>query len=365
MTGGVFNASRLRLARRCRGFTKKALAERVKLDVRSVSGYENEEFRPELASLTAIAAELSFPIEFFYGEELEEPAVESASFRSMARMSASQRDMALGNGTLALALNDWIEKRFELPALDLPDLSRGGHPEGAADMLRHHWGLGESPVKNMIHLLESKGIRVFSLTLNAVEVDAFSIWRNGRPFVFLNTKKSTEHSRFDAAHELGHIVLHRHGAPRGPDAEREANAFASAFLMPKASIIHQGRGLLLATVDTLIKLKKHWIVSVAALAYRLHALGLLSEWHVRSLFIEITKRGYRKKEPEEAPREKSLLLEKIFKALETDRVTSSQIAAQLHISSKQFNDLIFGLAPDTGLAQTNSRPHLRLVKSSE
>jgi IrrE N-terminal-like domain len=57
----------------------------------------------------------------------------------------------------------------------------------------------------------------------------------GEPFVFLNTLKSGEHSRFDAA-ELGHLVLHRHAAPNGQEAEQDANAFASALLMPSASV---------------------------------------------------------------------------------------------------------------------------------
>ncbi len=75
--------------------------------------------------------------------------------------------------------------------------------EAAAEMLRAHWGIGELPVKNMIALLESRGIRVYSLAIDAKEVDAFSMWKGGRPFVFLNTFKSAEHCRFDAAREIG------------------------------------------------------------------------------------------------------------------------------------------------------------------
>jgi len=69
--------------------------------------------------------------------------------------------------------------------------------------LRRLWGLGELPIKNIIHLLEAKGIRVFSLSIDSAQVDAFSMWHVNRPFVFLNTKKSCEHSRFDVAHKLG------------------------------------------------------------------------------------------------------------------------------------------------------------------
>lgn len=46
-----------------------------------------------------------------------------------------------------------------------------------ATTLRRHWGLGEQPIKKMIHLLEVNGVRVFSLVIDAVEVDAFSMWR--------------------------------------------------------------------------------------------------------------------------------------------------------------------------------------------
>jgi hypothetical protein len=78
-------------------------------------------------------------------------------------------------------------------------------------------------------LLEARGIRVFSLTEPCFELNAFSHWVAVTPFVFLNTMKTAESSRFDAAHELGHLVLHRHGAPQGRVAgERTRPGFLSA-----------------------------------------------------------------------------------------------------------------------------------------
>jgi hypothetical protein len=84
-------------------------------------------------------------------------------------------------------------------------------PDTAALYLRQNWGLGERPIPNMLKLLEAKGVRVFSLAENTKAVDAFSVWRNGLPYVFLNIAKSAERSRFDASHELGHLVMHKHG----------------------------------------------------------------------------------------------------------------------------------------------------------
>lgn len=80
--------------------------------------------------------------------------------------------------------------------------------------IRNHWGIGERPIGNMVHLLEAKGVRVFSLTERSRRIDAYSLWLEGIPFVFLNTMKTAEHGRTDAAHELGHLLMHRHGAPR-------------------------------------------------------------------------------------------------------------------------------------------------------
>ncbi len=161
--------------------------------------------------------------------------------------------MALSQGALALHLNRWLEEKFELPQALVPELSREKTPEAAAEALRREWGSGNAPVRNMVHLLESKGIRVFSLSVKAREVDAFSMWSGDTPFMFLNTQKTAEHSRFDSAHELGHLVLDRHAACQGRESERRADAFASAFLMPRSSVLANVPRF--PTIDQLIRLK--------------------------------------------------------------------------------------------------------------
>jgi Zn-dependent peptidase ImmA (M78 family)/DNA-binding XRE family transcriptional regulator len=337
-----FNSTRLTLARRRRGLTKTRLADLLGVEVRSITGYEGDEYKPDRDRLTQLAETLHFPVQFFFGDDLDEISPDIVSFRSMSKMTAGQRDTALGSGAIALLLNQWIEQRFELPQVALPDLSQEASPEAAADILRRLWGLGELPVKNMIHLLETKSVRVFSLSIDTTQVDAFSMWHVQTPFVFLNTMKSCEHSRFDAAHELGHLVLHRHAGARGQEVEREANAFASAFLMPRASVLANAPRM--ATVDQLIRFKPYWTVSVAALAYRLHDIGLVSDWHYRTLCIEIAKRGYRKQEPNEAHRETSQVLAKIFSALREDGVTKMDIAAALNVHTDELDQLVFGLA---------------------
>ena len=68
--------------------------------------------------------------------------------------------------------------------------------------IRSMWGIGERPIRNTIHLLELHGVRVFALAAETAVVDAYSFWRNDVPYILLNTGKSAERSRMDAAHEL-------------------------------------------------------------------------------------------------------------------------------------------------------------------
>lgn len=338
---GHYNPERLTLARQKNGLTKIQLAKLAEIDVRSVTSYEKAK-RPRLAILERIANLLGFPLEFFFAiEPLDVPTQDAVSFRSLARMTASNRDMALAQSALCICLDRYFEEKFEMPPVNVPDLSYIGSPEAAADFLRRDWAIGNRPIGNLVHLLESKGIRIYSLSISSDTVDALSTWRNDTPYVFLNLLKSAEHGRFDAAHELGHLVLHRHSSPGGREAEQEAHAFASAFLMPRASILANAPRF--ATIDQLEKLKRVWGVSVAALNYRLHSVKMTTDWHYRLLCIEIAKRGLRKREDSGLERESSQVLKKILDTLAKEGISRSDIAKELHISRASLESMLLGL----------------------
>lgn len=337
----MFNPTRLTVARKRNGLTMTALAADIGMSPRTVSAYEAG-LQPPLEVLDRIARTLGFPIAFFSGADLDTPQANSVSFRALSKMSAVERDRALSQGALALELNTWIEQRFDLPSSQLTDLSQETDPEAAAASLRQQWGLGEGPVRNMIHLLETKGVRVYSLAVDSLNVDAYSYWHDETPMVFLNTRKSAERSRFDAAHELGHLVLHRHARKEDTRlAEDDANRFASSFLMPRAGTI--ARAPRFVTVQNLIARKKYWIVSAAALNHRMHELGITNAWQYRHLSAEISKRGYRTDEPDPAPRESSQLLSKVLAALRGDSLSQRDIAGSLNYPSAEIEQLIFGL----------------------
>lgn len=360
----MFNPARLVLARRRRKLTKKAIAEALGMDPKTLTRYEKLEVVPPVESLQAIADFLGYPVKFFHEGDIDEPTPDSASFRSLSSMPAKDRDAALSAGAIAFLFSDWVDDRFALPAVDLLDLKEGASPEGAAQALRSHWAIGDRPIRNVVHLLEAKGIRVFSLVENTQSVDAFSLWRKNCPFIFLNTAKTAERSRFDAAHELGHLVLHKHGGAQGDRAaEDQANQFASAFLMPEDDV----RAVLprIRSLGQIVEAKSRWKVSVAALNYRLHKIGVTSDWQYRNFCIQISEQ-FGKKEPKGINRETSVVWEKIFTELRKEGISKALIAEKIYVPVQELEDLLFQLTNMqllTGEAKIpqKSKADLRLV----
>lgn len=341
MHEGRFNRDRLDLARRRRGMTKRALAGAAGISIRSLAGYFRDEREPEQATALRFAEILRFPVEFFYGTTLDEVSQEGPSFRALSKMTARQRDQATAGGTLGVYLCDWIERRFRLPGPDIPQYEYAD-PEIASMELRARWGLGARPIRQIVPLLELHGVRVFSLAEDTLSVDAYSVWRGETPFIFLNTQKSAERSRMDAAHELGHLVIHsRGGTQRNRQAEREAQQFGASFLMPRASVTAvASRGM---SLEEIVRAKHHWIVSAAGLTYRLHELGLLTRYEYSQRFIEIGRLNYRTEEPEPARRERSQVLEKVFGRLKERGIPVSSVAEELSIHPDEIGKLLIGL----------------------
>jgi Zn-dependent peptidase ImmA (M78 family)/DNA-binding XRE family transcriptional regulator len=360
----MFTASRLNLARRRRGLTQVELSRRVGLTAQSLSNYENGRQTPSAQVIERLATVLGFPTSFFHAHDIDCLLPDSVSFRARSKVSAAKREMALSVGRLAIEFSDWVSQRFHLPGPDLPSLSKPD-PETAAAMVRARWNLGLAPIHNSVHLLEAHGIRVFSLAPEYSEVDAFSFFHEGTPFIFLNTMKSAERSRFDAAHELGHLILHAQGCDlTRVEAEQEANDFASAFLMPRESVIaHMPPSPL---VDQIIYGKKIWNVAALALTYRLHDIGMLSDWHYHNTCIELGRRGYRSGEPDGMVRETSQLLTKVFQALRHRGLNKVDIADDLKIDPDELNGYVFGLVMTVldGTANrtiSTPRPALRVL----
>src|SRR3981081_3129834 len=118
----MFNRSRVLLARERRGVTKEALAAQSQISTRSLAAYESGAKTPAPRTIKVIAESLGFPISFFEGADLREPPHKAISFRALSHLSARDRDRAISSSTFALSLSQWIDARFNLPAIDVPRL---------------------------------------------------------------------------------------------------------------------------------------------------------------------------------------------------------------------------------------------------
>ncbi len=212
----------------------------------SIAQYEKGS-RPTQATLAQICLTLGMPRDFFgAGATPELLPASSAHFRSLRSTTSKAREQVLAYGELSLQLVDLIADYIDFPPVDLPDLDlpeqlTAEAIEDAASQLRAHWGLEPGPVPSIVQLLEAHGVIVLRLPGRTdPRVDALSTWAGKRPLVFLSrSKEDKARSRFDGAHELGHLLLHPDTEPGSKLVESEANAFASELLMPREQILEQ------------------------------------------------------------------------------------------------------------------------------
>lgn len=338
-----FNGSKLRLARNRRGWSASRLARELGVSLRTVQRWEGDSVSPSPETVEALAALLDFRANFLYGEDIEALPLEKVSFRALSKMSAGARDGAISAGRIGTQISDWILKNYIVPTEDLPTLT-GYDPEVAAAVMRARWGKGDAPVPNLLHLLESHGIRIFGLDPAFEHVDAFSFISHTGPIIFLNTGKSGERQRFDLAHELGHLVMHQEATGLSTRSiEQQAHRFAAAFLMPRPDVVAQplwGAGL-----SVVLAAKERWRVSAMALTHRLRELEMLTEWSYRDLCVQLSKEGYRSQEKfRPIVPETSLLLKKLLSA-DSMGPRFAELAAQLGLTDGEFKRYIYGLLP--------------------
>lgn len=363
----VFEAGRLTQARQLAGMTRVAVAEQVGVSGAAVSQWESQTSPPRPDHLARLAEVLDVPVEFFAGgrpfARLDGAA---AHFRSLRSTRASQRAKAVAFVEQVWELTYALERRVQFPAVDLPgflpdDPARLPEvPVAAARALRQHWRLGTDPIPHLVRTMEMHGIVATMVPFADVDtptINAFSTSRMPRPLIVLTPDRGNDvyWHRFTAAHELGHLVLHRDASPGDAEHEREADAFAAEFLTPAERIHDQ-----LPTrfdVKALGKLGREWGVSHKSLVYRCRELGTISDASARRAYgrlndlykLEIIPPDPVANYPGEIPS----LLAKAFELGEsTGSITAVSLARELRWKIPRLRLL---------LGQPDARPVLRLV----
>ena len=305
-----FYAQRLTLARELRGFTKTELANRINKTAGAISHFEGGRSQPDPATVGSLTLALGVPDEFFATSlHSARLSLDDCNFRSLRSASQRERRQLLAFGTLLAEAEAVLSEYVELPAVNLEThpIDDASELEGRATELRRSWGLGDGPVHEVVRLLERNGIVVAFIPSSCERVDAFSFWQRGQPFVFIVEGKPPSRQRFDAMHELGHLLVHADAIPGDKQLEVEANAFAAEFLMPRAGLLPHLRGMR-PTLEAFYELKKHWGVSAAALIRRAFDLGVIRESAYRRLYKQLTTSGARRREPFELEQSAPTLL---------------------------------------------------------
>jgi Zn-dependent peptidase ImmA (M78 family)/transcriptional regulator with XRE-family HTH domain len=296
----AFDARRLTQARQLRRMLKTDLAAAIGKTPGAVTQFEAGMSKPSAPTLGKIALTLGMPAEFFLtGRRSYVVGADDAHFRALRATSKRERDEARTRIELLAELVEFLERYVRLPAVDLPQNLSPQDPNAVSMQVRESWGLGRGPIVDMVGVLERRGVIVARLPGSTDRVDAFSCWVSERPYIVLTSnKRSADRSRFDAAHELAHLLFHHDAVPGGRREEAEAHAFASAFLMPAAAILAE----LPAHPDftKLLDLKARWKVSLQALLRRGLDLGVYSDAAYRRAMTRLSAAGWRTREPGDA-----------------------------------------------------------------
>lgn len=369
-----FIGARLREAREARGLTGISLAELLNVSRQVVSQYELGQAAPGVERLFTIAARLNVPVDYFL--RAERAAVErTVFFRKQAAATKSEQTKSERRLEWLEDLVALIEEYVALPLVDLPDLlglrsQTGWTPSGiedAASSVRDRWGIGKGPIENVVNVLEHHGFAITRGVTETERIDAFSVLLepSRRPAVFLgNDKDSAARSRFDAAHELGHHVLHPDLASKRlmtgtvrKTVEDEAHRFASAFLMPAREFLQDLRS---PTLESMQLTKPRWGASIGAMIQRCVDLEVLNEREAVRLWVIRSKRGWARSEPLDdvlAIEQPTMLRKAIEVILGEAGLTLSELLRQVRLSESDVEALA-GL-PDGYLS--SGSPPVRLV----
>jgi Zn-dependent peptidase ImmA (M78 family)/transcriptional regulator with XRE-family HTH domain len=334
------NGEQLRHAREVNSFTQAELAELLNVHQSMITLLERGERQPSDDLLRRIASVTDFPVEFFSERPDYEVPLGSLLFRKHSDLSSTEQSRAYRLARQMFYLYGKLSKKIKLIPVRIPTNLNEDYVT-AAKLLRNALGYEpDTPVRNLMNRLESHGIVVLVLPEEIERLDAFSLWVNGTiPVIVLNAGKPGDRQRMNQAHELAHLVLHQsfHG---GANIEKEAKQFASAFLLPEEAM--QQELIPPITVSGLAQMKLRWGVALQALIVRARELDIITQRQEKYLMLQITKRGWRTKEPEslEIIPEKPRALRKMAELLYKDPINYRKMSEEVHLSAFRLRGIL-------------------------
>src|SRR5664280_1023498 len=367
----AFDPARLTQARLLSGTSKQDLAARLNVSPAAVGQWEAGIHPPRPDHVDALAAALQVPGGFFApGRPYARMDASAAHFRSLRATRTKDRDRAVAFVEQLWELTYALERRVELPRVDLP--GRPGAPGAAAEApldpaaaaraVRSAWRTAPGPFPHLVRTLELHGVVVSHVAFAGeatARIDALSTSHLPRPLIITTPDRADDvfRHRFTTAHELGHLLLHQDAAPGDVQQEREANLFAAELLLPAHEIVGELPSRM--RLSALDELGQRWGVAATTLITRARELGLVTDVSARRAYQryeQVRALGAIKTEPIMTyPGETPVLLRSAFELAARHGLTVTALARELAWDTHRLRSLL-------GLA--DHRPALSLVPGS-
>ncbi|MGX7195763.1 spr1629 family repressor/antitoxin [Enterococcus olivae] len=364
----MFFGEKLQSVRELNGLSRKELADELNLSEQAIWQYENQYTVPKFEVVNELKKIFNVKAQFFYTEPFATniSKIENIAYRAEDREARKKTKMETTFIDFVSYFLDKFESKLHLPMNVLSPLRDESiqlynRSLDTTDRLLQLEKIAENARKKLdvqanselLYKLELSGIYVLEKNMGAT-IDAYSTWTNqGKPFIILgNKKKSAVRRNFDLAHELGHLLLHYKidmdslTKDEHKIIEKEANDFASFFLLPKEQFLKD-----FATIskksnpESYVDLKMKRMVSIAALEYRAYKLELLTFEENRYFYATLNRKNYRTNEPLDEdiaivrPGKVRALLDLILR----NRLFSLNDILNDHSIDRSFLEALFGL----------------------
>lgn len=316
----MFYGEKMKEIRELNGLSRKELADKLEITEQAVWQYENEKFLPRIEILNKLREFFAVETRYFFTPSYLNNAIvseEKIAYRADDRESRKKTKLELAYLNFIDYYIRYFEKNIMLPNNTIKNIRNKCleyiHKASPTDRIAAiqqiaiyaRKKLRISNNRDLMYILENSGIYVLEKNLGAT-IDAYSTCtEDGRLYIILGTmRKSAVRRNFDLAHELGHLLLHDDidmellSSQEFKSIEKEADLFASAFLLPEKEFIADFANIRRkSNPDAYLELKRKYMVSIASLEMRAYHLDLINYQENRYFWAQLYKKGYRKYEP--------------------------------------------------------------------
>jgi transcriptional regulator with XRE-family HTH domain len=309
---------RLKQLRLAQGLSLDGLVARMGsfISKQALSKYELGKAKPTPVVLNKLASALGVKAAYLWAE----PTVECRFIAYRKGSGLARHEQARVESVVCQMLEGRIRLRNLLREplrVDLPikgfNVTNLSDVESFAKELRNRWGAGLEPLASVTGTLEDHTVYVMEIEaserFDGLSAVAYDGEQNPTAAAVVSRRAlAGGRQRFNLAHELGHLVL---DVPDQIDEEKAAFRFAGAFLAPDETLYREvGKKRAFIQAAELILLKQRLGISIQALLYRLHDLGVIADSHYRQWCMDINRLRWKKQEPSELPPEQTLWLRK-------------------------------------------------------